>query len=1738
MSMKRICAKCGQYTPINGRFCCHCGAPVLTPPDALRPGSGPESLAHSQATPAADLARSQGPVRLNAFALISIECLHFSQLESLMLEKPQLEALQRECFDFIITRVQAANGQVESVHKNVVFVSFCKEPTVIDSVDTAVRVSLKLLSETLDQAGVPISLRIGLDLEDTRQRSPLTSVTERSVAVPDAIVMSQRAYDTVGHNRFVVEPLGPVRMGNRQSYYYRALAPRIIIPRAASGAHAPVAESALQMGQVLPLVQQPLPPAPEPSPPVAPLETAAPVALPPSEVTGPPSPAELPAPEAPSIPQEVPASSVSAEAAPASWDIPSEAPKPEPGPELLLELSSPPTPLEEALQEAPFTAQPPSIEEEALFSKAEESAAQPSSLDAEQAQETDALLASLTWRSADFSPTQDEEISKIESPEIVSSAEPQGLSGLLAPEESTWTSPPPPVAQSKPAPRELRPAPSPLTETRPAVRSSEPLPTEPFYQASAALSDDVLAEPSEPLPPSSVPSAEADGEVPAANEPDEPDFTPLPVLPPLELPRASSRLLPDPSVAPVPEATDDAASAEAASDAFSFESQAPHPSVDEDEEDQLPRWIESPAPIAESPEEDFGFFSPQLAAEPEFDAESTREASTWEAETFGSEPPQPEEPQSSLSSAATGSFGFFDPLAEDEADIANQPSWLQQTTAVPIANWDDGFGDVAFSEDAATVPQFQQEDAFWNQEIQPMTSEASAVANPQTDWQPMELAPAEPREEFESEELPFASISEPLPSSQEAVTLASATIEVNDHEDALSELFPGSQGPGRAPYASMQLASIPEFTVPTFGEFRTKRPPNLTYEKAVDTLAARMANFFDGDPVPAAASGLKGMVVSLCGSVGLGKSTILQMARSRVESQDPADMKAIWLGGSNAIAQQDMQVPLGFWLDVLRNFFGLSPDGMMPQEAEAQIAQVLGYLYPDEKNEALAEFFREVLCIRPLKPLVYDAARYAGRMTDHLLMLLRHLASMKPVVLVLEDLENADPASVEVLIQLLRQGMLNLPVFVFASMRRDYHPTGELAELLRLAAIEELVVSDLNESELMKLLEDGPLAEHLGQFPKVFLDHLCQYTDGLPFVLEESLRYLYLNGVLSVNPATGKFMPVDPHGLANRSHLPATVAELISSRMTFLSDPARYVLQLASVLGDKTATGTLMDLSQLEEAAFRQVLQELWDNGWIVPELANGLAFRHAMLWQTVYYGIPAQMRQQMHQLASEYLENGAKNRVTVPPIQIARHAELGGLYKRAFHYWNLAGVHAAQAGSLLGANMALHRALTLLPNSGLADARARQLKLFETLALLNVTTHPDFAYDLLEPALSLTQPGSPKQMELLGLKAQCLESRGQFAERLEVLEQTLSNVSPTEHPTEHIMLQMERMESLFTLGKMAQAQELMTSVVDPFAERFDLSRDPLLLQGYLNARRVEGQVLAALLHPQALVRLEEADRIAQERDMRDIGNLLQLARVQVQLMRGQYTPAQQALNALLPMIESFGGPEAPRSLARWGALAIQSHMAFGDWQNASILVPNSLYQAQQARDFHTWIQVQTLAGQITFGLGNTQEARELIEHAITASADYRLAGTALMGWRAMVALELAENHLDAAVEIAENAIAIAVKPEINYRYEWVLLQNLYAECLLARQDFKSAGKLLETLWTEVLQGGYAPLTAMTATSIGKLYQHLATTVTSSQAQQKHIERAKEFLQKARQLWRDMKNPYKVRELELLLKNC
>ncbi len=262
------------------------------------------------------------------------------------------------------------------------------------------------------------------------------------------------------------------------------------------------------------------------------------------------------------------------------------------------------------------------------------------------------------------------------------------------------------------------------------------------------------------------------------------------------------------------------------------------------------------------------------------------------------------------------------------------------------------------------------------------------------------------------------------------------------------------------------------------------------------------------------------------------------------------------------------------------------------------------------------------------------------RSWEELTRTVREAARSQPLVVLLDDLHWADPATLRVL-RLLVETADTERLLVIATWRSHPEPTGPLADAAESLArrhARRLQLTGLHTSEVAGLFSAvataPPSPEQAGD--------LRARTDGNPFFVVEFARLAEQRGDLSA--------------LLAEDHPPTAVTEVLARRVERLPATTVTALRAAAVLGRQFDLDTLAAATGIDSDQLLDTVEPAQAAGLVREAGVDRFLFAHALVRDTLYNALTPSRRGRLHVRVAGILA-GRPGRET----EVARHWLQGG---------------------------------------------------------------------------------------------------------------------------------------------------------------------------------------------------------------------------------------------------------------------------------------------------------------------------------------------------------------------------------------------------------------------------------------------------------------------------------------------
>jgi DNA-binding CsgD family transcriptional regulator len=426
------------------------------------------------------------------------------------------------------------------------------------------------------------------------------------------------------------------------------------------------------------------------------------------------------------------------------------------------------------------------------------------------------------------------------------------------------------------------------------------------------------------------------------------------------------------------------------------------------------------------------------------------------------------------------------------------------------------------------------------------------------------------------------------------------------------------------------------------------------------------------------------------------------------------------------------------------------------------------------------------------------------RTLELVLGVISRLAAAAPLMLVFEDVQWADRATLD-LISLLAAGRSSRPLMLVFAVRSDElhrrHPFRRVAARWeQQRTVTRVELERLSESEVSE-----QITAILGHRPdSELIDLVFERSEGIPLFVEELLGAVQQGGV-------------------DRDFLPPSLRDALLARAESLPPGAQQLLRVVSAAGPWVGEELLSTVSELPADELYSALRAAIEHQLLVVDPSGrGYGFRHALARAAVHEDLLPGERARLHRLFAEALEAQAGPDVATldSSSMLAYHWLAAHDVARALP----ASVRAGRAAAAASAPAAAQRHFELAVELWSQVPEAAESVGMDHPALLEAAADAahragavDRALALIDEALAEVDdaPEGERRALLIVQRVAILRDLGRDEEGLALLEQTVEMLSPDLPSRAAVLVQGALSRSLLRLNLMTRAGEVARRALD-----------------------------------------------------------------------------------------------------------------------------------------------------------------------------------------------------------------------------------------------------------------------------------------------------------------------------------
>lgn len=386
------------------------------------------------------------------------------------------------------------------------------------------------------------------------------------------------------------------------------------------------------------------------------------------------------------------------------------------------------------------------------------------------------------------------------------------------------------------------------------------------------------------------------------------------------------------------------------------------------------------------------------------------------------------------------------------------------------------------------------------------------------------------------------------------------------------------------------------------------------------------------------------------------------------------------------------------------------------------------------------------------------------RMLREIAEALETLTAGRPLLLVFEDLQWVDHATVDLLAALARRRapahLLLVATYRPVDLAFWEHPLQALIQELRVHQLcHELAVEPLSEADVAAYLATASSGARL---PEGLAGLVYRHSEGNPLFMRAALDHLTQQGLLA-QKADGWDLRVPLADI--EIGVPERLRQMLDAQIARLRPEEQRMLEVASVAGAVFTASVCAAAANQEPEDFEALCETLARRQHLLraagaQQLPDGsisqrYAFVHALYREVCYWRQAPGRRATLHRRLGERLEALCTARLSEVTPELAHHFEAGTEWMRAIQYLRLTAATAERRYAHREAADVLRHALAVVGNLPELERTAIETDMLEQLATIYVVSFDRRAVETYEALVARAADAGLLDVEvraLLGL--------------------------------------------------------------------------------------------------------------------------------------------------------------------------------------------------------------------------------------------------------------------------------------------------------------------------------------------------------------------------------------------------
>lgn len=869
-------------------------------------------------------------------------------------------------------------------------------------------------------------------------------------------------------------------------------------------------------------------------------------------------------------------------------------------------------------------------------------------------------------------------------------------------------------------------------------------------------------------------------------------------------------------------------------------------------------------------------------------------------------------------------------------------------------------------------------------------------------------------------------------------------------------------------------------------------------------------------------------LIGIKAPLGGGKTTLISLIK-----QGLPENSHFWLNG---IGRKEIQtVPFALISDLLKNLLDLPVTIFDTEEAQKSISTALRNIVGIQDN--FIEYVISKIILNGHIEQTHEVEIDENQIYECIKLIIYSIALKKPVILHIEDMENIDRFSFECLKYLVQKINPETRCHIICT----YSTNIDLSQILPLGNNfnhHEINLRPHTEAELFKILQG--LLNGQDIIPTKLKNKIITNANGLPFYIEQAVWLLFQCGAIHTDSNTLKFNPD-----AEMVNIPQDLEEVIKFRLSETNKTDSRLTDIllnAAVLGLKFVPALVQAMTEIPQEEFGDLLTNIQNSGYIVATDRYNFAFKHKMMLDILLKdGLSEPQKVQYNKKAFELLSNYSKTDFAT----LALFAQKSELQDNALNLWHMYADNAINDNCKEVYIYAQQNVLSIIDSADFLESAQKadfKTRIFEDIGKRNYLNKGTIGIEYLSNAIleHEKQNNNVKVVELLGYLSKSCFINGNYAGVVECVDKTMGYIDETDMPLEKALTEYTKLQALYEMGNVEEALVSATNDILPIIEENlkhnaslpGISTDEIRYIS-LKAELVIVKALAIQGRKECLTAANNLILRAKAMNLPEIHAECLIAKAYFSTLCGDRHNSSEYISELSTLMQYFNEPDQIRLYV--GIINIISTIIGGRIDKTADNTQTLVSMAERYNKPGLACLIKLLSGKLLKENGDYDTARQIFNDGIGYAAQSKFATGALLGWYFIASLELALADTQSARSIAEKALEISEKPNINNSLFILMFNKLLADIHIAAGELELAQVHAEKAFEIAKNNGMLSFQAEIYLIFGKIYQESATV--SEQNRESNVKYAHQFLINSLEISQNIENEKLIISIEKELTN-